>query len=150
MIDEVGYSSDQGSTDDERSDRVENEWLLSPHNVFRNMLHVATCMSQKDRQQQKVLLSLAIQAIEKVEEDSRSDVERKRKRQETAEDKDTAKKEMHGRPLGSLSPASSRYVLWLQNNGNFEDEEMFEEPKPDGAEELESEIGWSNQTVHRP
>jgi hypothetical protein len=103
---ELTYSEELGQ--DEGSDWYGERFYLSPQSVFKKMLHVATHMSQKDRQVQKVLLSLAMQAIERVEKDSRSDVKREKKMREAVRGKHTPKKETQEAPLGSLSPASSR------------------------------------------
>jgi hypothetical protein len=190
QIDAVELSDSEVWGQDEGSDGKGERWQLSPQNVFEKMLHVAIHMSQKDRQQQRFLLSLAMRAIDKVDADSRSDAERKKARQETAQGKDTAEQETQEKTLGSLSSASSRvqkkwspedlalvkdiraksvgwveigkhhhpgrtgnhiraqYNYWLKKNKDVEDEEeVFDEPEPDRAEELESEIGRSNQTV---
>jgi len=184
QVDVMELTCSEESGQDEGSDGDAENFHLSPQSVFKKMLQVAAHMRQKDRQQQKILLSLAIQAIEEVEEDHWSD--RKKKRQEATQGNNAAKKETQGRPLGSLSPTSSRvgkrwspeefalvkklraknirwvdiakqhlpgrtgrqisskYSLWLKKNKGLKDvEEVFEELEPDGAEELESDIGWS-------
>jgi hypothetical protein len=193
QVEVVELAGSEESGQDEGSDGDAEKFHLSPQSVFKKMLQVATHMSQKDRQQQKILLSLAMQAIEEVEEDSRSHVKRKKKRQEATPGKNATKEETQGRPLGPLSPASSRvgkrwspeeitlvkklraknirwvdiakyhlpgrtgrqissrYNLLLKRNKDLEDvEEIFEESELDGAQELGSDIGWSNQKVHGP
>jgi hypothetical protein len=54
----------------------------------------------------------------------------------------------HHLPGRTGNKIRAQYNYWLKKNKDLEDEEeMFDEPEPDRAEELESEIGRPNQTV---
>jgi hypothetical protein len=92
QADGMQYSGDESNSDD-GSNGDEEEWLFDPQIVFMNMLHVARRMSHKDRQQQIVLLSLAISAITQADADSQSDGETDKRSWEGAQVKDTARKE---------------------------------------------------------
>jgi hypothetical protein len=191
QIDVVERSGSEESDQDEGSDGDGERWYLSRQSVFNKMLHMASRMSQKDRQQQKLLLSLALSAIDKADANFRSDSQREKRTQEVAHGKGTSEKETQGEALDSLSSVRSqtqktwspedlalvkelraknvgwgdisrhhlpgrtgnqiraRYAKWLEKNKDFEDEEiLFEGPEPDGDEELEIEIGWSDSRVY--
>lgn len=187
QIDVVELSDSEESGQDERSDGDSERSQLNPQTVFKKMMHVATRMDQKVRQQQKFVLSMAMRAIDKVNADSQSDAARKKRKQKTTQGKGTAKRETQRKPLCPISPASSRveqywspgdfalvkklraknvrwvdiskhhlpgrtreairarYIWWLENSKNLEDEEMVDKPEADRIEELESEISWSDQ-----
>jgi hypothetical protein len=180
------YSGDESNSDD-RSSGDEEEWLHNPQTVFNNMLHVARRLSYKDRQQQIVLLSLAISAITQADADagSQSDGETDKRSWEGAQVKDIARKETrkenpdlfssartwspedhalvkklraknlswdeinkHHFPGRTRGQIIGRYKYWIKKNEDAAKKGNQEESEPDGAEQLESEIGLSDQTIY--
>ncbi len=97
QFDAMGYCQDEETTEDERSDGDGETVHLNPQFVFQKMMRVASRMSHRDRQQQMVLLSLAMSAITKADAHSRS---------QTGTGNEIAKK-AKGESLGLLSSATS-------------------------------------------
>jgi hypothetical protein len=184
QADGMQYSGDESNSDD-GSNGDEEELLLNPQTVFNNMLHVARRMSHKDRQQQIVLLSLAISAITQADAGSRPDGETDKRSWEGVQVKDIARKETkkenpdlfssartwspedhalvkklraknfswdeinkHHFPGRTRGQIIGRYKYWIKKNKDATKKGNQEENEPDGAEQLESEIGLSDQTIY--
>jgi hypothetical protein len=182
--DGMQYSGDESNSDD-GPNGDEEEWLLNPQTVFNNMLHVARCMSHKDRQQQIVLLSLAISAITQADVGSQSNGGTDKRSWEGAQVKGIARKETkkenpvlfssartwspedhalvknlraknfswdeinkHHYPGRTRSQIIGRYKYWVKKNEDAAKKGNQEENEPDGAEQFESEIGLSDQTIY--
>lgn len=104
-LDRMQYSGDEESTADDVSTGDSEEWCFDPQTIFKNMLQVARRLSHKDRQQQLVLLSLAMSAIIQADSDSPSDAETEKRSREGAQVKNTARKETRKENPGSFSSA---------------------------------------------
>lgn len=105
----VQYSGDEESNGDDESNRDGEEQDLNSQVIFDNMLRVARRMNCKDRQQQLVLLSLAIAAITEAGTDPRSGTGVKTRRsQGAATVKEAMKQDVRSNSLNSSSPSGSR------------------------------------------
>jgi hypothetical protein len=133
--------SDENMFDNRWSDRESERLRLNPQIIFRKMLRVAGCMRYTDQQEQKFLLSLALQAIQTVELEFESGADSDDGNNEVGQELETSEMETLEDIQASFSSPS------LQVHGEWPTMGVFVKSDPGEPRNLASKTGKYDSTI---